>query len=256
MGVVTGWQGRFFEDYSVGDVYRSRLGRTITETDNIWFTNLTLNTNQSHFNTPFAGALAVRQAARQQRVHALARHRPLGHRRVGERDGQSRLGRHQAAEAGLRGRHALVRIRGARAARVGVAALRRHRQDPLARDQPARGGRDRVPAHDDGLQARGRAGAGSLPDHQTRTGASDRRPRGRWCGARSASASPQTRSWSCRAPSTRSPAGCSSGRASRRSTAAGMPRRPPPSACPTSASRARPRWSTTRAASARPCRSP
>ena len=54
MGVVTGWQGRFYEDFTVGDVYRSRLGRTITETDNIWFTNLTLNTNQSHFNTPFA----------------------------------------------------------------------------------------------------------------------------------------------------------------------------------------------------------
>ena len=54
MGVVTGWQGRFYEDFTVGDVYRSRLGRTITETDNIWFTNLTLNTNQVHFNTPFA----------------------------------------------------------------------------------------------------------------------------------------------------------------------------------------------------------
>ena len=54
MGVVTGWEGRFYEDFAVGDVYRSRLGRTITETDNIWFTNLTLNTNQSHFNTPFA----------------------------------------------------------------------------------------------------------------------------------------------------------------------------------------------------------
>ena len=54
MAVVTGWQGRFFEDFTVGDVYRSRLGRTITETDNIWFTNLTLNTNQAHFNTPFA----------------------------------------------------------------------------------------------------------------------------------------------------------------------------------------------------------
>jgi hypothetical protein len=25
MGVVTGWQGRFFEDYAVGDVHRSRL---------------------------------------------------------------------------------------------------------------------------------------------------------------------------------------------------------------------------------------
>ena len=58
MGVVTGWQGRFFEDFTVGDVYRSRLGRTITETDNIWFTNLTLNTNQSHFNS------AVRASAR------------------------------------------------------------------------------------------------------------------------------------------------------------------------------------------------
>ena len=53
MGVVTGWQGRFFEDYAAGDVYRSRLGRTVTETENIWFTNLTLNTNQAHFNTPF-----------------------------------------------------------------------------------------------------------------------------------------------------------------------------------------------------------
>jgi acyl dehydratase len=35
-------------------VYRSTLGRTVTETDNVWFTNLTLNTNQAHFNTPFA----------------------------------------------------------------------------------------------------------------------------------------------------------------------------------------------------------
>jgi len=48
------WRGRFFEDIEVGDVYVSRLGRTITETDNIWFTCLTLNTNQIHFNTPFA----------------------------------------------------------------------------------------------------------------------------------------------------------------------------------------------------------
>ena len=48
------WRGRFFEDFEVGDVYRSRLGRTITETDNTWFTNLTLNTNQVHFNAPYA----------------------------------------------------------------------------------------------------------------------------------------------------------------------------------------------------------
>jgi acyl dehydratase len=48
------WRGRFYEDFGVGDVYRSRLGRTITETDNTWFTNLTLNTNQVHFNAPYA----------------------------------------------------------------------------------------------------------------------------------------------------------------------------------------------------------
>ncbi len=48
------WRGRFYEDFDVGDVYRSRLGRTITETDNIWFTCLTMNTNQVHFNNAFA----------------------------------------------------------------------------------------------------------------------------------------------------------------------------------------------------------
>jgi itaconyl-CoA hydratase len=48
------WRGRYFEDFQVGDVYPSRLGRTITETDNVWFTCLTLNTNQIHFNVPYA----------------------------------------------------------------------------------------------------------------------------------------------------------------------------------------------------------
>ena len=48
------WRGRFFEDFAVGDRFRSRLGRTVTETDNVWFTCLTMNTNQVHFNTPYA----------------------------------------------------------------------------------------------------------------------------------------------------------------------------------------------------------
>ena len=56
MGVVKGWEGRFYEDFEIGDVYRSTLGRTISEVDNTWFTNLTLNTNQSHFNAAFAEA--------------------------------------------------------------------------------------------------------------------------------------------------------------------------------------------------------
>jgi len=48
------WRGRFFEDFAVGDVYRSRIGRTITASDNTWFTALTMNTNQVHFNAEFA----------------------------------------------------------------------------------------------------------------------------------------------------------------------------------------------------------
>lgn len=54
MPVVEGWKGRFFEDFRVGDIYRSRLGRTITEADNIWFTLITNNTNQIHFNDEYA----------------------------------------------------------------------------------------------------------------------------------------------------------------------------------------------------------
>ena len=48
------WRGRFYEDLEVGDVYRSRIGRTISEADNVWFTCLTMNTNQIHFNLPYA----------------------------------------------------------------------------------------------------------------------------------------------------------------------------------------------------------
>ncbi|KAA9160937.1 MaoC family dehydratase [Amycolatopsis acidicola] len=45
-----GWQGRFHEDFEIGDVYRHPLGRTVTEADNTWFTLLTMNTNEAHFN--------------------------------------------------------------------------------------------------------------------------------------------------------------------------------------------------------------
>ena len=48
------WRGRFFEDFDAGDVFRSRFGRTITDTDNVWFTCLTMNTNPMHFDVPYA----------------------------------------------------------------------------------------------------------------------------------------------------------------------------------------------------------
>jgi itaconyl-CoA hydratase len=51
--------GRFFEDFTVGDVYQHPLGRTISEADCTWFTLLTCNTNQNHFNVHYAASNPV-----------------------------------------------------------------------------------------------------------------------------------------------------------------------------------------------------
>jgi len=50
----SGWQGRFYEDFEVGDVYKHPYGRTVTEIDNVWFTNVSMNTNPMHFNEAYA----------------------------------------------------------------------------------------------------------------------------------------------------------------------------------------------------------
>jgi len=49
-----GGAGRFYEDFRVGDVYEHRPGRTITQTDNIWFTLLTMNTHPLHIDEEYA----------------------------------------------------------------------------------------------------------------------------------------------------------------------------------------------------------
>lgn len=46
--------GKYFEELAVGDVIRHALGRTITETDNVLFSALTMNTQPLHLNEDFA----------------------------------------------------------------------------------------------------------------------------------------------------------------------------------------------------------
>jgi itaconyl-CoA hydratase len=46
--------GRYFEEFEVGDVYEHRPGRTISETDNTWFTLLTMNNHPLHFDAEYA----------------------------------------------------------------------------------------------------------------------------------------------------------------------------------------------------------
>jgi itaconyl-CoA hydratase len=53
--------GRYYDDFTVGDVYEHRPGRTITETDNIWFTLLTMNKHPLHFDNVYASKSEFRQ---------------------------------------------------------------------------------------------------------------------------------------------------------------------------------------------------
>jgi itaconyl-CoA hydratase len=54
MALREGWNGRFYEDFVIGDVYDHPLGRTVTTNDNIWFTLLTQNTAPIHFDHNYA----------------------------------------------------------------------------------------------------------------------------------------------------------------------------------------------------------
>ncbi len=46
--------GRYYDDFTVGDVYEHRPGRTITESDNTWFTLITMNQHPLHFDKEYA----------------------------------------------------------------------------------------------------------------------------------------------------------------------------------------------------------
>jgi len=62
-------EGPYYEDFRIGKILHHYGGRTITDTDNIWFSLLTCNTNQIHYNQeyvkenfsgpPFGGKLVV-----------------------------------------------------------------------------------------------------------------------------------------------------------------------------------------------------
>ena len=53
-GKKTTESGRYYEQFIVRDTYAHRPGRTISETDNTWFTLLTMNTHPLHFDKEYA----------------------------------------------------------------------------------------------------------------------------------------------------------------------------------------------------------
>jgi itaconyl-CoA hydratase len=54
VAIQSGWRGRVYEDFEVGEIYEHAIGRTVTQTDNVWFTLLSLNTNPIHFDSTYA----------------------------------------------------------------------------------------------------------------------------------------------------------------------------------------------------------
>ena len=53
--------GRYYEQFHVGDVYEHRPGRTVTQTENTWFTLLTQNTNPIHFDDAYSAQTEFRK---------------------------------------------------------------------------------------------------------------------------------------------------------------------------------------------------
>lgn len=49
-------QGRYFEEFEVGEIYEHRPGKTVLESDNHLFTLLTLNTHPLHFDAEYGRA--------------------------------------------------------------------------------------------------------------------------------------------------------------------------------------------------------
>jgi itaconyl-CoA hydratase len=54
VAVKQGWTGRVYEDFEVGDIYEHPLGRTLSDTDNTWFSCLTMNTNPIHVDAEYS----------------------------------------------------------------------------------------------------------------------------------------------------------------------------------------------------------
>lgn len=46
--------GLYWDDFVVGDVFEHRPGRTVLDVDNVWFTLLSMNVQQVHFDQEYA----------------------------------------------------------------------------------------------------------------------------------------------------------------------------------------------------------
>lgn len=58
--VVEGWNGRLFEDFTVGDIYYHPFGKTVTEADNQMYTLMTQNVSKTHVDRNYAAGTSYK----------------------------------------------------------------------------------------------------------------------------------------------------------------------------------------------------
>ena len=164
MGTVKeGWVGRFFEDFEVGDIYRCRLGRTITETDNIQFTLLTNNTNQIHFNAHYASRTEFKRPLVNSAM-TLSVVAGLGVADISENGFALGWDYIKLPNPVFAGRYALFGVGGDQPCANRSRGPTGDRQGPHPRHQPGRAGRHRIRALGDGVEERTCAAEGLFPE--------------------------------------------------------------------------------------------
>ena len=130
--------GLYYEDFVVGDTFEHRPGRTITDTDNIWMTLLTMNTQPVHFDANYAAATEWKRLLVDSTL-TIAMLTGMSVKTVSAKV-VANLGLGQGARhsSGVRRRHALRNLDRAVQAGVEKPTYPRHRHGANHRHQPGR----------------------------------------------------------------------------------------------------------------------
>jgi MaoC like domain len=138
--------GLYFEDFHIGDVIEHRYTRTVTQMDNMLFSNMTLNPQPLHIDRHLRDRNGVGPTAHELAVYARIDDRHVGLRsQRWNHDCQSRNDGGQVPCSAVRRRYRARYDGNPREARVEVASRRRHRRIPSPRLQSARHACGRMP---------------------------------------------------------------------------------------------------------------
>ena len=140
--------GLYFEDFVVGSLTEHRYHRTVTQMDNMLFSNMTLNPQPLHIDRHFCETETEWGQPLMNSLFTLGLMIGIqvSDMTVGTTIANLGMTGREIPPPAVRGRHRALHDRGDRQARVEVAARRRHRRIPPPRLQPGRQARRRMQA--------------------------------------------------------------------------------------------------------------